>query len=215
MSDARSTQPRAAHAENTSMRVWPGNPYPLGATWDGAGVNFALFSENATKVELCLFDSAGRDPGSAPDRADGIHRPGLARLSARRPARPALRLSRPRAVRARQGAPLQPQQGRARPLCQAIGRDLQVGRFAVRLQDRRPEQADLSFDDRDSAAVRPAGCGHRPGLHLGRRPAAAHALAQDAHLRAARQGLHQLNPTCPRTCAAATPGWPRRRPSST
>ncbi len=40
------------------MRVWPGNPYPLGATWDGAGVNFALFSENATKVELCLFDNA-------------------------------------------------------------------------------------------------------------------------------------------------------------
>jgi isoamylase len=38
------------------MQVWPGNPYPLGATWDGAGVNFALFSENATKVELCLFD---------------------------------------------------------------------------------------------------------------------------------------------------------------
>ena len=41
------------------MRVWPGRPYPLGATWDGAGVNFALFSENATKVELCLFDSVG------------------------------------------------------------------------------------------------------------------------------------------------------------
>ena len=38
-------------------RVWPGSPYPLGATWDGKGVNFALYSENATKVELCLFDS--------------------------------------------------------------------------------------------------------------------------------------------------------------
>jgi isoamylase len=38
------------------MKVWPGQPYPLGATWDGAGVNFALFSENATRVELCLFD---------------------------------------------------------------------------------------------------------------------------------------------------------------
>src|ERR1043165_4089121 len=40
------------------MKVWPGQPYPLGATWDGAGVSFALFSENATAVELCLFDSA-------------------------------------------------------------------------------------------------------------------------------------------------------------
>ena len=40
--------------------VWPGKPYPLGATWDGEGVNFALFSEHAEKVELCLFDEAGR-----------------------------------------------------------------------------------------------------------------------------------------------------------
>jgi glycogen operon protein len=40
------------------MRVWPGSPYPLGATWDGVGVNFALFSEHATRVELCLFDSS-------------------------------------------------------------------------------------------------------------------------------------------------------------
>ena len=36
------------------MRIWPGKPYPLGATWDGAGVNFALFSESATKVQLQL-----------------------------------------------------------------------------------------------------------------------------------------------------------------
>jgi isoamylase len=40
--------------------VWPGTPYPRGATWDGEGVNFALFSENATKVELCLFDPRTR-----------------------------------------------------------------------------------------------------------------------------------------------------------
>ncbi len=42
------------------MRVWPGDPYPLGATWDGEGVNFAIFSENATGVELCLFDRTGQ-----------------------------------------------------------------------------------------------------------------------------------------------------------
>jgi isoamylase len=40
--------------------VWPGKPYPRGANWDGAGVNFAIFSEHATKVELCVFDAAGR-----------------------------------------------------------------------------------------------------------------------------------------------------------
>src|SRR5262245_45064230 len=41
------------------MKVWPGKSYPMGATWDGAGVNFALFSENATAVELCLFNREG------------------------------------------------------------------------------------------------------------------------------------------------------------
>jgi len=40
-------------------KVWPGRPYPLGATWDGEGVNFALFSAHAEKVELCLFDRSG------------------------------------------------------------------------------------------------------------------------------------------------------------
>jgi isoamylase len=39
-----------------AVPIWPGRPYPLGAYYDGIGVNFALFSENATKVELCLFD---------------------------------------------------------------------------------------------------------------------------------------------------------------
>ena len=39
-----------------TLRVWPGKPYPLGAGWDGEGVNFALFSEHAERVELCLFE---------------------------------------------------------------------------------------------------------------------------------------------------------------
>ena len=39
--------------------VWPGRPFPLGAEWDGEGVNFSLFSENAVRVELCLFNHAG------------------------------------------------------------------------------------------------------------------------------------------------------------
>jgi glycogen operon protein len=40
--------------------VWRGRPYPLGATWEGSGVNFALFSKHAERVELCLFDPKGR-----------------------------------------------------------------------------------------------------------------------------------------------------------
>jgi glycogen operon protein len=44
---------------NTTWTVWTGRPYPLGASWDGEGVNFALFSEHAEKVELCLFGPQG------------------------------------------------------------------------------------------------------------------------------------------------------------
>jgi len=43
------------------LRTWPGSPYPLGATYDGSGTNFALFSEVAERVELCLFDEQGTE----------------------------------------------------------------------------------------------------------------------------------------------------------
>jgi isoamylase len=43
------------------MDAWPGRPFPLGATWDGGGTNFALFSEDAEGVELCLFDDQDRE----------------------------------------------------------------------------------------------------------------------------------------------------------
>jgi glycogen operon protein len=43
---------------STNITVYPGSPYPLGATWDGHGVNFALYADNATDVELCLFASS-------------------------------------------------------------------------------------------------------------------------------------------------------------
>jgi isoamylase len=41
--------------------MWPGRPYPLGATWDGGGTNFSLFSEHAERVQLCLFDDDGEE----------------------------------------------------------------------------------------------------------------------------------------------------------
>jgi glycogen operon protein len=46
---------------SAGLRIWPGNPYPLGATYDGGGTNFALFSEVADRVELCLFDDDGTE----------------------------------------------------------------------------------------------------------------------------------------------------------
>ena len=68
--------------------VWPGSPYPRGATWDGEGVNFALFSETADRVELCIFDCDGAHEVqriALPERTDHVWhcylpeaRPGLA-----------------------------------------------------------------------------------------------------------------------------------------
>ncbi|MGH3244230.1 MAG: glycogen debranching protein, partial [Spirillospora sp.] len=52
--------------------VWPGDAYPLGATWDGTGTNFALFSEVAWRVELCLFDARGRETRRALPEVDGF-----------------------------------------------------------------------------------------------------------------------------------------------
>ena len=45
----------------THNKVWPGTNYPLGASYDGAGTNFSLFSEVAERVELCLFDEQGNE----------------------------------------------------------------------------------------------------------------------------------------------------------
>jgi len=57
------------------MRVEAGSPHPLGATWDGRGTNFALFSEHAEKVELCLFDRQGRrelERFALPERSEDV-----------------------------------------------------------------------------------------------------------------------------------------------
>ena len=86
-----STQPITA--------VWPGKPYPRGATWDGEGVNFALFSANADRGRAVPLRRQ-RAARAAAHRAARAHRRGLARLSAGGAARPALRLSRARTVRA-------------------------------------------------------------------------------------------------------------------
>jgi glycogen operon protein len=58
------------------MRVWPGQPYPLGATWTGLGVNFAIYSSHATRVDLCLFNSPQATDASAsitlPEQTDMV-----------------------------------------------------------------------------------------------------------------------------------------------
>jgi isoamylase len=54
------------------MEIWPGHPYPLGATYDGAGTNFAVFSEVADRVELCLIDDRGQETRVELGEVDGF-----------------------------------------------------------------------------------------------------------------------------------------------
>ncbi len=58
--EARPERRRGARTP-PALKVWPGQPYPLGATYDGSGTNFSVFSEVAERVELCVFDADGRE----------------------------------------------------------------------------------------------------------------------------------------------------------
>ena len=136
------------------MRVWPGHPYPLGATWDGSGVNFTLYSENAQKVELCLFDSIDAKQESdkivMQEQTDMVWhaylpdvRPGhLYGFRVHGPYEPA------------HGHRFNPNKVLLDPYAKVIARDVRWSdeMWGYRLGD---EQADLSFDDRDNAAFAP------------------------------------------------------------
>ena len=136
------------------MRVWPGQPYPLGATWTGLGVNFAIFSAHATRVELCLFDSPDATAPSAcvplPEHTDMVWhgylpdvRPGqLYGYRVHGPYDPAA------------GHRFNPHKVLFDPYARAVGRSVRWddSAFGYRIGDA---EADLSFDDRDSAAVAP------------------------------------------------------------
>ncbi len=138
------------------MRIWPGRPYPLGATWDGAGVNFALFSEHATKVELCLFDSADANREShrlvMPERTDQVwhaHLPDVlpGQLYGYRVHGP---------YEPDKGHRFNPNKVLLDPYAKSLGRDVRWddALFGYKVGD--PGQ-DLSRDDRDSAPFAPLG----------------------------------------------------------
>ncbi len=136
------------------MRIWPGKPYPLGATFDGGGVNFSIFSENATKVELCLFDSAE-------DKRESH------RIELKEQTDLAWHAYLPDVYSGqlygyRLHGPYEPEHGHRfnpnkivlDPYAKAIGRDLAWcdAMFAYRVGD---SDEDLSFDSRDNAAWAP------------------------------------------------------------
>ena len=136
------------------MRVWPGGPHPLGATWDGEGVNFALFSESALAVQLCLFDDATASVPTATitmgERTDNVWHVYLPDV-------------RPGALYGyRVDGPYEPQRGHRfnasklliDPYAKAVSGPIRWSDelFGYTIGD--PE-ADLSFDTRDSAGAMP------------------------------------------------------------
>ena len=136
------------------MRVWPGSPHPLGATWNGEGVNFALFSENATAVALCLFDEATAGVPTATitmaERTDNVWHAYLPDV-------------RPGALYGyRVDGPYEPTSGHRfnssklliDPYAKAVSGPIRWSDdlFGYRIGD---EHEDLSFDPRDSAGAMP------------------------------------------------------------
>src|SRR5262245_36208244 len=136
------------------MRVWPGDPYPLGATWTGVGVNFALFSAHASKVELCLFDSPDADGEreriALPEHTDMVWHAFLPD-------------ARPNQVYGyRVHGPYEPASGHRfnvnkvvmDPYAKSVARTIHWAdeMFGYRVGD---SGEDLSFDDRDNAAFAP------------------------------------------------------------
>jgi glycogen operon protein len=175
------------------LRVWPGTPYPLGATWDGEGTNFAIFSEHATGVELCLFDEQGQET-----RIELLERTDLiwhAYLPVVRPGQLyGYRLHGP--YEPAEGHRFNPNKLVLDPYAKAINGDIEWNDalFGYRVGD--PEE-DLSFDDRDSAPFMPKcsvidpsftwGDDRRPGVPFNR------SLIYECHVR----GMTMLHPGVP------------------
>ena len=147
-------------------RIWPGQPYPLGATWTGTGTNFAIFSEHATRVELCLFDSVRSKRECAritlPEQTDMVWHGFL----------PDVQPGQLYGYRVH--GPYEPQAGHRfnphkvilDPYAKAIMRktNWSDAMFGYRIGD--PAE-DLSFDERDSAAFAPLGTVINPAFSWG------------------------------------------------
>jgi isoamylase len=136
------------------MRVWPGQPYPLGGTWTGLGVNFAIFSAHATRVELCLFDSSDSPVPSAcvalPEQTNMVWHGYLPDV---RPGQLyGYRVHGPYEPRA--GFRFNPAKVVMDPYAKAVGRPIRwddsMFGYTVGARD-----ADLSLDTRDNAAFAP------------------------------------------------------------
>ena len=177
------------------IEVWPGRPYPLGATFDGAGTNFAVYSEVATHVELCLFDERGNETRLPLPESTAFCWHGY--LPARRPG-PALRLPRARSVEPARGPALQPAQAAARPVrASAIDGEVEVGRGRLPLPLRRRQTA---LNDADSAPFMPKSVVVNPYFDWVERPAArrrrgTRRIIYECHVKGFTQLMHEVPET--------------------
>ena len=213
---ARLRRPAAAVGSAGPMtEVWPGAAVPARRRPGTAGHELlALLRARRARRAVPVRRRRRRDAR----RADRAHRAQLALLPAGRRAGPALRLPRPRPVRPETGPPLQPGQAAASTRTRSRSRARSAATrptccptCPTARRRRRPRARRRGRRRRDPEVRR-----DRPALRLGGRPPAEHAVARDRDLRDARQGLHaSCTPTCARTCAAPTPGWPPSRRSST
>ena len=140
------------------------------------GVNFAVFSEIAERIELCLFDARGDETRSDAARGHGVRAP---RLRPRHRSRPALRVPGARAVGAAPGTAVQPGEAAARSVRDGCHGRARLGRRGVRPHPVEPR----SNQPPRQRASHAAGGGHRPGVRLGRRPEPADPAPPDDHLR--------------------------------
>ena len=173
--------------------VWPGRPYPLGATWDGEGVNFALFSEHADKVELCLFDCdrARREIAAHRRCAEHTDQVWHGYLPEARPGQ---------LYGYRVHGPYEPEHGHRFNPQQAAARSLRAERSSAQLRwsdalfgytigahARRPVASTAATAPPRMPKCRVDRPAPSPGATTARR---ARAVARHGHLRAAREGLH-------------------------
>jgi len=135
-----------------TARVQPGVPYPLGATWDGRGVNFAVFSEHADRVELCLFDEGDANLEveriALPERTSDVWHGYLPGVSPGQ--RYGYRVHGPYAPN--QGHRFNPNKLLLDPYAKAISGVVSGASGTLGYRANSPE-LDLSFDDQDSCAM--------------------------------------------------------------
>ncbi|HET7428270.1 MAG TPA: glycogen debranching protein GlgX [Gaiellales bacterium] len=175
------------------LRVWPGAPYPLGATWDGEGTNFSIFSEHATGVELCLFDEHGLER-----RIELVERTDLIWHAYLPDVRPGqlygYRLQGP--YEPAEGHRFNPNKLVLDPYAKAVNGDIEWNDalFGYRVGD---PDADMTFDERDSAPYMPKCAVIDPSFTWGddRPPAIPfnRSLIYECHVR----GMTMLHPGVP------------------